>query len=376
MLEIINRAFWSRYKTLNKINVSRGNLIQNYKLLSALNSNIKVAPVLKSNAYGHGITIVGRILDHLAPPFLCVDSIYEGYELLKAGIKSPILIMGYVSPANLKIKKLPFSYAVYEKETLDEIHKYQPQAGIHIFVDSGMHREGVKVDDLPELLKLAKSLRGIRIEGLMSHFARAERPEDPLTQEQVKQFDTAQEICREFNIFPRWVHLAASSGLINHNKFKGKLGNLARVGVSSYGIDPTGEFSLLKPTLSMYSTICQIKKVTKDERIGYDFSFRAESNMRLGILPIGYNDGLDRRLSNSGCVYINNQRCPVVGRISMNITTVDVSDVENLKVGNEVEVFSSNPTRANSVKISAEACGTIPYEFLVHLNPAIRREVV
>ena len=186
----------------------------------------------------------------------------------------------------------------------------------------------------------------------------------------------SQEICREFGIYPKWFHIAASSALLNHEKFKGKLGNLARAGAVIYGIDPAGKFKGLRPVLSLFSTISQIKKVKSGEKIGYDFTFKAEKDMTIGILPIGYNDGVDRRLSNKGCVYVKGRKCPIVGRISMNITTVDVSSVENPNIGDEAEIFSNDLVKENFVSDAANICETIPYDLLIRLNGSTSRLVV
>ncbi|HBQ50661.1 TPA: hypothetical protein DD690_01620, partial [Candidatus Daviesbacteria bacterium] len=128
------------YKTLNRIEISRKNLLENYRFLSAINRKIKIAPVLKSNGYGHGIIEVAQILDKVGAPFFCVDSLYEAYELYKAKIKTPVLIMGYTNPENLKIKKLLFSFAVFDLQTVEILNKYQPGCAVHIFVDTGMSR--------------------------------------------------------------------------------------------------------------------------------------------------------------------------------------------------------------------------------------------
>src|SRR5579863_9685663 len=124
--------FKKTYFPLNKIEISRTALLQNYQYLSDL-SNLKIAPCLKSNAYGHGLPLVAKILDNVGAPFLCVDSLYEAYELFNLKVKTPILIMGYTFLNNLKVKKLPFSFAVYDRETLEILSKYQPHIGIHLF---------------------------------------------------------------------------------------------------------------------------------------------------------------------------------------------------------------------------------------------------
>ena len=191
MIDRILNFFRKSYHTLNTIKVSRDNLLHNYRYLASFNKKVKIAPVVKSNGYGHGIINVAKILDHLNTPFFCVDSLYEAYELLKTKIKTPILITGYTNPENLKVKKLPFSYAVFTLDLAKTINDYQPHAGVHIFVDTGMRREGVRIEELPEFLEAIKKLPNIKIEGLMSHLASSESRKDPLFLAQIKLFKKA-----------------------------------------------------------------------------------------------------------------------------------------------------------------------------------------
>ena len=158
-------------KPLSFVEISSSNLIHNYKYLSK-KSGLPIAPVLKSNAYGHGLIEVARVLEKQKPPFFCLDSFYEANLLNKAGLKTPILIMGYVDPSDLTEKNLPFSYAVWSSEQIKEISAKDPKAKFHIFVDTGMHREGVRMDDLASFLSEIKAYSG-KIEGLMSHFGSA-----------------------------------------------------------------------------------------------------------------------------------------------------------------------------------------------------------
>src|SRR5579859_6103710 len=177
--------FKSNYYPLNKLEISADRLLSNYQFLSNL-SDQKIAPVLKSNAYGHGLITVAKILDNKGAPFFCVDSLYEAYELLKAKITTPILIMGYVNPYNLRVKSLPFSYVAYDIELVETLNKYQPGANIHIFVDTGMHREGILLDELSEFLRYAQKFSRVNIEGLISHFGMADNPENVLTKMQIE----------------------------------------------------------------------------------------------------------------------------------------------------------------------------------------------
>jgi alanine racemase len=366
--------FKKEYLPLNIVEVSSDALFSNYSYLSSLNTNIAVVPVIKSNGYGHGLVNVAKILDRVDAPFICVDSIYEGYELLKNHVKTPILIMGYINPENLKVKRLPFSHAVYNREQVFGISRYQPHAGIHVFVDTGMHREGVSIDDLPAFLQYVNEL-GLHVEGLMSHLAAADKPESELTKRQVSAFEKAQGIVKEAGLFPKWIHLGASSALINHSKYAGKLGNMARAGISLYGIDPEGKDKQLHPALSLVSTLSQVKKLQKGEKVGYDFTFTAPKDMTVGILPIGYYDGVDRRLSNKGYVSINNTECPIIGRVSMNLTTVDISAVKDPQIGERVVVYSTKPSEKNSISNAAAMSETIPYELLVGLVSSTKRVV-
>lgn len=370
MINFVRKRFGRKYFPLNEIDISKDALLHNYSYLVSL-SGVPVAPVLKSNAYGHGIEIIGKILDEVAPPLICVDSIYEAYQLLNAKIKTPILVMGYVGGENLSVKKLPFSFSVYTREMLDNIKKFQPDASVHIFIDSGMHREGVPMDELSNFFQKAKRLN-LNIEGIMSHFAKPDSHTNINTINQIENFEKAIEMGVGMGIDFKYVHLFASNGIRNIEKYR-RVGNLTRSGKALYGIDLTKNSKKLKPVLSLNSTIIQIKKLKKGESLGYDFIFKAPKDMVTAILPIGYNDGVNRRLSNKGFVKIGNKFCQIIGRVSMNITVIDISNIKDVKVGQKVNIYSNNPLDKNCVYNVAEMTGTIPYEILTHLNPSTKR---
>lgn len=333
-----------------------------------------MAPVLKSNAYGHGIVEVGKILDPLGCPFFCVDSIYEAYQLYRAKIKTPVLIMGYVDPNNLKVKHLPFQYCLWDLERARALDRYQKGVKIHIFVDTGMHREGVSLDELEDFLKQIKLLKNITIEGLLTHFAAAEEARGELTKLQIKNFSRAQQIFKRMGIEAEYIHQSNSPGLLTTTN---KGCNLARVGKALYGIEAVpGKSYPLKPVLTMTTKIVQIKKLPKGGRVGYGGDFRAPKDMIMGVLPLGYNDGLDRRLSGGGKVKLGDKFCPIIGRISMNITAIDLTQIANPRVGQEVKIISDNPSDPNSIKNIADLCQTIPHDIMVNLVPTTRREVV
>lgn len=375
MKQLIKKVFKRQYQPLNIIEVSKERLINNYNYLSSLNDKIKIAPVLKSNAYSHGIKEVATVLDEVNPVFFCVDSLYEAYELLKSKIKSPILIMGYVYPGNLSFKNLPFSYAVFDIEQLRGILKNQPQAKVHLFIDTGMHREGIRTDELEGFLKKLTDEEKNSIEGVMSHLALAENSQNSDTKKQINQFKEATELLKKYSIFPKYIHIGNSPGLLNNKNLKlSSLSNASRVGRSLYGISSIKN-DYLKQVLKLKTHIIQIKKIKEGEKVGYDFTYQAKKDGIIAVLPIGFYDGIDRRLSNKGVVLIKNKTCPIIGRVSMNFTVVDVTSVKNTKVGDEVIVFSNNDDENNVVNI-AKKIGAIPYEILVHLERSTKRMII
>lgn len=372
MLDEIKSLYLRNYEALNRIELSKGRLLSNYKILSSRKKMI--APVLKSNAYGHGLVATAKILDTVNAPFFCVDSLYEAYELSKNGIKSKILIMGYVSPKSLATKKLPFSFAVYTLAQLKMIAKYQPHSLLHIFVDTGMHREGFLKEELPLLVRFIKK-NNLIIEGIMSHFAESEAPGKKQTREQIADFKNALADVFSMGIIPRFTHIENSSGIL-HSKELDEIGKVSRSGIGLYGIDPEGKDKRLKPVLEFKSVIAQIKYIKKGEYVGYNFSHRSKKDSVIAVIPAGYNDGVDLGLSNIGFMKVKGVFCPIIGRVSMNITTIDVTCVKGVQVGDSVAIFSRNKNDKNSIANASKIAKTIPYELLVHLTPSTARVVV
>lgn len=401
MVRIFRRLFGKPFTPLNLITISRNRLVNNYEQLSKVDPEIKIAPVLKSNAYGHGIRLVGEILDKVGAPFLCVDSLYEAFQLTKANVKTPILIMGYIHSRSLMVKKLPFSFAVYDLEHARVLNEYQKGAKLHVFIDTGMHREGVSMEELAVFFKKLKTFKNIEIEGLMSHLAEPSKPDSGLTKLQIHNFRKAKKMILEAGLNPKWFHLGGTYGLLNglaHDC------NLVRVGRAIYGIDEKYQGKnrniskslildsnnsqlTLEPVLQHTTTIVQIKNIKKGDKVGYSGIFTASKNMTVGILPLGYNDGVDRRLSNKqslpfanakgkGVVTVGGVVCPIIGLVSMNITIIDLSGVKKPVLGAEAVIFSDNPGDENSVVNASKRGGILPHEMLIHIAESTKRVVV
>lgn len=359
--------------SLNLIYINKNQLIKNYLYLKSLHENIQIAPVLKSNAYGHGIKEMGEIIDDLNPPFICVDSLYEAYQLTNAGIKSDVLIMGYVDPQNLIRKKLAFSFAVWDLSSAKALNKYQKGASIHIFVDTGMHREGVLLEDLENFIDALKRFENLNIKGLMSHLAMADKPSHSLTKLQIKNFKKAKEICKKKGLTLDWFHFGGGVANLTIEKLPC---NIIRTGKILYGVGTLTKNTGLKPVMKITTRLVQIKKIRKGSKVGYDGTYEAKKDMIIGILPLGYNDGLDRRLSSKGVVLVDGTFCSIIGRISMNLTTIYIDKVNNPTIGQEVVVYSDNSDDLNSIQNAASVCGTTPYVLLVNLDSSTKRIIV
>jgi alanine racemase len=368
MLNILKRIFHRNYRPLNNLFLNKENLLFNLTKLQNLNKNIQIAPVLKANAYGIGLKDVSQILKNNKLPFFCVDSIFEAYNLLKSGTNTTILIMGSVDSQNIRFKKLPFSYAIYDLELANCLNKYQPGCEVHIFVDTGMCREGIPLNNLPIFIEELRKFTNIKVVGLMSHLS---CPKDiKFTNLQLKNFLKAKDLTRNLNI--QYFHLGGTDLVENNIYPKLDSINVLRSGIGLTGVNNKG----LRPILKIVTKITQIKKISKGDRVGYGNEFLAPKEMVIGILPIGYSDGVDRALSNKGVVKIGNKYCKIIGLISMNITTVDLSNIKNPLIGQEVVIFSVQPKDKNSISKSAKLIKKSPYELLVNINPSIKRVVV
>jgi len=173
---------------------------------------------------------------------------------------------------------------------------------------------------------------------------------------------------------PKWVHFGNSSGLLNSKKLKLSFTNISRTGLALYGISSVNDKGL-KPVLQLKTHVVQVKKIKKGEKVGYDFTYEAKKDEVIAVLPIGYSDGIDRKLSDKGTVLIKDKICQIIGRVSMNLTVIDVTVIKNIKIGDEAIIFSNNEDENNIVN-SAKKIGMIPYEILVHLERSTKRKII
>lgn len=365
-----------RHTPLVEITISKERLLGNLRFFQKNNPGLGIAPVLKSNAYGHGLALVAKIVDKEKIPFLVVDSYHEALVLRNEGIRSKILIIGYTPLDNVLKQKLKnVAFTIVSLEQLQEVSKnLKRPARFHLKIDTGMHRQGLLPESVNYVLSLIRNNPSIIVEGICSHLADADGPRSEFTKGQIK---TWNEVAKRFKKeFPGilYFHLSATGGA---SYSKEMTANVLRLGIGLYGIDPSEDARInsLKPALEMKSVISGTKMIEKGEYAGYNITFIAPKKMRIATIPAGFYEGVDRRLSNKGFVKIGDKFCPIVGRVSMNITTIDVSEVTSVTLNTPVTIISNNYSDKNSIEESAKLAGTSPYDLLVHIQQGLRRRV-
>jgi len=359
---------------LIRVFVFRKNIIHNLQQYQSKFKDIKFSPVLKSNAYGHGLVEVAKILENQNIEFLIVDSIFEARILRNAGIKSKILIIGFVWPEEIiqsKIKNI--SYTITSLEQLRTIdRRIKSPRLFHFKFDTGMHRQGMLVSEKEKVLKIAQNNKFIRLQGICSHLADADSADERFTLGQIEEWNNIVKYFSKISDI-KYYHLAATPGVRYLDKIDC---NMVRLGYGLYGVNPFGQNMDLRPALRMTAPITLVKEIKKGDKVGYNTTFEAQKDMKIATIPVGYFEGIDRRLSNKGFVKVRDRFCPIIGRVSMNISSIDVSEIPNLKIGEEVVIISENPKDKNSIEKIAEQSQAIVYEILVHIPQHLKREVI
>ena len=371
----------SIYQTLNEVTVAHSALKHNYNYFQSLNAHSEVAPVLKANAYGHGLTLIADFVDRtLNVPFICVDSLYEAYELYKHKTKSDIFVMGYTDPVNYAVwKKLPFIFGVGDRETLLALNKKQPGARIHLKLDTGMCRLGIEPGGVGEFIKVLKTCNNLKVEGIFSHLSQADDShKKTFTNNQIKLFKRMVGEFEQSGFSFKYKHIQATAGAVAVND---PYFNLIRLGLGFYGYSPFSAHSKegrglkakLRPALTLTSRIALLKDIQPGSQVGYGGSYLAKQTEKIAVLPIGYHDGVGRGLSNLVSFQLGGVPCPVVGNISMNKLTIKIPRTVRARVGDTVTLISPDPDSASSIYHLASILNTIPYTLLTGLHPSTRR---
>ncbi len=382
MINYLRQFLKPKYETLNVIEIDAKKIIANFNYLKDRQGSAEIFPVLKSNAYGHGLKEMCLIINKTSAPMVAVDSFPEA-QIAWQFFKRKVLILGEMPLGAYDYCDFDRTeFVVYNSETLKYLARYGKRAQVHLFVNSGMNREGIK--NIKEFIKNNKEyLDEVEIVGLCSHLASADE-RSILNQAQEDEFIKSLDDLRAADYYPRWIHLGNSAGLL---KLNNKLLTAYRPGLALYGYSPLSdseeaEFEKnlsLKPALKVRSKAVSVQRLLPDETVSYNESYRTTKETSIVIIPFGYFEGLDRRLSNRAEFLVSglNSRkyAPIAGKICMNLTCLDVGD-QIVAKGDQVIIVSDEREDRNSVLNLARLMDTIPYEFLARLQPNIKREII
>lgn len=376
MISLLRHIFKAKYQTLNYLEIDAQNIISNYDYLQSLQPEAALFPVLKANAYGHGLKELCTILNHTNAQMVALDS-YPEAQIAYKYFKGKILLLSEM-PLSLyrhcNFKRTEF--VVYNEVTLRHLAKYKKKANVHLFINTGMNREGIK--DLASFIEENRNyLDAVNISGACSHLATANE-RNLLNTEQEELFMENVDLLRQNGYFPKWLHLGNSAGVFNLDN---RLLTAFRPGLALYGYNPLTRDDEttrpLKPALEAFSHISAIQALKPGDNISYGDN-KAKIKTNIATIPFGYYEGLDRRLAKKVSFQVSNNEefeASIAGQVCMNMTLLDLG-LEEVEIGDEVKVISAQRDDSNSIENLAEVMDTISYEVLIKLNANIRRYLI
>ncbi len=343
--------------------------------------DVKVMAAVKANAYGHGAVECARRLEAEGVDWFGVALPEEGVELRSAGITKPILCLGGLWKGQeavcLHESLTPVVYRPDMIESLDRAARdHGVVADVHLKVDTGMGRLGVRSEALPEFCDTLARSQNLHLDGLMTHLAAADDPNrKDFTRTQLDRFAEAASILRERGFTPTHLHGANSAAAFAVPESRG---NMVRPGATLYGfsrdvLPPNIPAPPLRPVMSVHSRIMLLKQVDKGEKLGYDCTFETTRESLIATIPIGYDDGYQRALSNRGRVIVRGKFAPVVGRVSMDLTLIDVTDVAGVSLDDQVTLLGRESELVITAEDVAELAGTISYEIACGISNRVPR---
>lgn len=354
-------------------------LAANVRAVRALiGPGVVLLAVIKADAYGHGAIPVARAVLAAGAGWLGVACVDEGVALRAAGITAPILVMGHAGAAELRGAvlgdlTLTLGTAAQCSAFARAAHHLGARVRVHLKVDSGMGRFGVLPDQVDDLARMLRATPEIEVEGCFTHLARGEETPDLATDAQLVRFEQAVDALARHGIRPRILH-AANSGatlIAPHARF-----TMVRTGLLLYGYkpDPTVAPGLaLQPAMEIQSRLVRVETLPAGSRIGYGHIHTLRRASRIGLVPMGYADGLQRSLSGLGSLVVGGRRVPIIGRISMDQCTLDLSEVDAAQEGDPVQVIGRQRTASVWADDLATWAGTISYEILCGISPRVPR---
>ncbi|MBW2059539.1 MAG: alanine racemase [Deltaproteobacteria bacterium] len=359
--------------------VNLGAVAHNTRILKErIGSRVRLMAVVKADGYGHGAVPVAKAALTSGAEWLGVALVEEGIRLRQAGLTAPILVLGGIVPgAAERVLRHELTVSVFTPEVALAIDHAAAASGrkgvIHVKVDTGMGRLGLNPRDVPEFVLEMKRLKHIFIEGVFSHFASAEEADKSFSRKQLLRLINLRKDLEGRGIKIPLYHMANSAGTI---ELPESHLDMVRPGISLYGLYPSREVdhSLnLVPAMELTTRIVFLRELAEGTSVSYGRTFVTRRKSRIAVLPVGYGDGYPRLLSNRAEVLVCGRRAPVVGRICMDMTMVDVTDVPEAAAGREVVLFGRQRTERISVEEIAEKAGTINYEITCGITKRVPR---
>lgn len=345
-----------------------------------IGTDTKVMAVIKADGYGHGAVPIAKELDKIGVDAYAVAILEEAIELREAGIQTPILILGYTAPQQYRqliqdhIDATIYTYDM-AKELSQTAISMGKEASIHLKIDTGMNRIGFKpTDEALEEIKRIVKLPNLKIQGIFTHFSRADENNKDAAYEQKKRYDAFIDRIEDEGIHIPLKHISNSAAIIDMTDCRK---NMVRSGIITYGLYPSNEVATdvldLQPAMSIRTHIVHVKEVGQGEGISYNATYVTDKNTKIATIPVGYADGYSRLLSSKGRVIIRGQYAPIVGRICMDQFMVDVSHIDNVQVMDEVTLMGTDGNATISAEEIAKQIGTINYELVCDISKRVPR---
>ncbi len=350
-----------------------------------LTPGTKLLGVVKADGYGHGSVPIARRLEEL--PYLFgfgTATAEEAFCLREGGVTKPILVLGYSFPyAYERMAEEEIRPTVFRRDDIEPLRAAAEKAGkpfrVHIKADTGMNRIGITPDEAGlGFVKALARQEGIEVEGIFTHFARADEEDKSNAEEQLRTFQNFLHMIKEeLSLEIPIKHCSNSAGIL---EMRGADMDMVRAGIAMYGLSPSGREGdsavPLQPALSLYSRIVYIKTIEKGQSVSYGGTFTAKNPMRIATVPVGYGDGYPRELSNRGYVLLHGRRAPILGRICMDQFMVDVSEIPEAEMGDRVVLLGYDGEEHISAELLGELSGRFHYELVCGLSRRIPRVYV
>lgn len=367
--------------------VSLANLRGNFRAIrQRVGQAAQICAVVKADAYGHGVVECAQALESEGAKWLGVTSLDEAVPLREAGLSSRILLMtGFWRGEQEDVIRLRLTPTVWEVSQIEMLEEAAAklavlEQSVHLKIDTGMGRLGASLEDLPKICAALRSCQHLVLEGVSTHLASSEVLHSESLQKQLQRFEEAQQILRREGLKAPLVHIANSSAIISRPE---TWKQMVRPGIALYGYHlpfqgKSTQASIadirLKPVLTWKTRILSVKAAHADKALGYGGSFTTRHPSKIAVLPVGYADGLNRRLSSRANVIVDGRYAPIRGRISMDLTLIDVTDIPGAAAGDEVILLGSQGALNVDAQQHAILSDTIAYEILCNISKRVPRK--